>query len=46
MKKEYKAPSMTIMTVEPTAMLSTSSTSTPEIRIKDDEYADENVKVL
>ena len=43
MKKEYKAPSMTIMTVEPTVML---SGSTPEIRIKDDEYADENVEVL
>ncbi len=46
MKKEYKAPSMTIMTVEPTAMLSTSSTSTPVIKINDDEYADPNEEVL
>ena len=42
MKKEYKAPSMTIMTVEPTVMLSGSA---PEIKIKD-KYADPNEEVL
>lgn len=42
MKKEYKAPSMTIMTVEPIVMLSGSA---PEIKTKD-EFADPDVEVL
>ena len=43
MKKEYKAPSMTIMTVEPTVMLSGSA---PVIEVKKGEYADPDVEVL
>lgn len=45
MKKEYKAPSMTIMTVEPIVMQSGSAQGTLEIKIKD-EFAAPDEEVL